>query len=204
MSTHSPGLGHVVGEQADVDHPLHPADVHLGQVGPVGQVLDQLTRDTQAHRITIPVWNCPRQRSPGSPPMTAIASPACSEDSVTDPGGHQGDAHLFLAGPVSTTAQVVVEQAQHYDRHRLIGAGDAHLVMALRCGRPGNPIVVDGTHISTVGQLWEDVQRQADSYDRLRSTLNSAVTSSRSLSAPKKPVYGLIPKADWTTGAVPR
>src|SRR6204780_4558246 len=34
-----------------------------------------------------------------------------------------------------------------------------------------------------------------------RSTSNSTVTSSRSLSAPKKPLYGLIPKADWGTGA---
>jgi hypothetical protein len=62
--------------------------------------------------------------------------------------------------------------------------------------RPGKPIFVDGTHNSTVGQLWEDVQIQPDTYDRLRSTSNSAVTSSRSLSAPKKPEYGLIPKAD--------
>ena len=37
-----------------------------------------------------------------------------------------------------------------------------------------------------------------------RSTSNSTPTSSRSLSAPKKPVYGLIPNADWTTVAVPR
>src|SRR5208282_1502240 len=37
-----------------------------------------------------------------------------------------------------------------------------------------------------------------------RSTSNSTATSSRSLSAPKKPVYGLIPNADWTSVAVPR
>ena len=37
-----------------------------------------------------------------------------------------------------------------------------------------------------------------------RSTSNSAATSSRSLSAPKKPLYGLIPNADCCTVAVPR
>src|SRR6202035_4956752 len=46
------GLGQVVGEQADIDHPPDPADVDPGQVGLIGQELDHLAWDAKAHAIT--------------------------------------------------------------------------------------------------------------------------------------------------------
>src|SRR6266545_3050797 len=52
-------------EQADVDRPLYPTDVHLGQVGPVRQQLHHLTRDPKAHPITPP--------RPRTPPGTSYA-----------------------------------------------------------------------------------------------------------------------------------
>src|SRR5690606_4936081 len=36
-------------QQADVDVPPHPADVHLGDVVPIGRNLDDLTRNCQTH-----------------------------------------------------------------------------------------------------------------------------------------------------------
>src|SRR5579875_3546892 len=49
------GLGRVVREQADVDHPPHPTDVHAGQVGLVGEALDDLTGYAEAHMAPCPL-----------------------------------------------------------------------------------------------------------------------------------------------------
>src|SRR5829696_232500 len=74
------GLQLLVLEQADVDRPLDPADVDLGQVGAVVHELDDLTRDAETHLLPPRGW----------PPGSARRRPWWSDRGRRRPGRRRG------------------------------------------------------------------------------------------------------------------
>src|SRR5215470_16843333 len=55
------------------------------------------------------------------------------QDLVARLRGHQGDADFLLALAGVDDGELIAEQAQHGDLYGDIGAGDADVVVALRC-----------------------------------------------------------------------
>src|SRR5215468_9169908 len=55
------------------------------------------------------------------------------QDLVARLRGHQGDADYLLALPGVDDGEPIAEQAQHGDLHGNVGAGDADIVVTLRC-----------------------------------------------------------------------
>src|SRR5262249_29556360 len=75
------GLGRLVGEQADVDDPAHPADVHARQVRLFRQELDHLTGNAKAHVTLLYQWS----REPGAAGASWVSRSGARPVSATRP-----------------------------------------------------------------------------------------------------------------------
>ena len=127
------GLGH--GGPPDLLH--HRVQVALARVEERVQRLHRGRR-----------WRCRRAAGlralRGHDVTTAIASPACTRMVSPGRGRHERDADLFLAGAGVDQGQVVAEQPHHGHRDGGVGAGHAHVVVALGDRGPGRAVGTPG------------------------------------------------------------
>ena len=121
ISTQSPGWTCSSVEQADVDHPPHPADVDPGQVRPVGQDLDDLARGCRGTCARLPLHaphpaRACRAGSSTVPPAGADRRASTGRRSGPCPAASQAPAGLAAAAEHEHPPGIVAEQldqAQH-------------------------------------------------------------------------------------------